>query len=75
MQIGWVEQQQKRETQQQKFGKFWLIQALYDFFLILMPPSQEDSATICDVTTVQLSNGTVHKFHFSWKYIFPLCQG
>ena len=31
---------------------------------------------ICDVTTVQLSIGTVHKFlqhfYFSWKCIFPL---
>ena len=34
------------------------------------------SFNICDVTTVQLSNGTVHKFvqnfYFSWKCIFPL---
>ena len=34
------------------------------------------SFNICDVTTVQLSNGTIHKFftkfYFSWKCIFPL---
>ena len=28
-----------------------------------MPPSQVALATICDVTTVQLSNGTIHKFY------------
>ena len=41
------------------FLKFWLISC--------MPPSQ---ANICDVTTVQLSNGTVHKFH----KIFTFCE-
>ena len=40
-------------------------------------PLRWHSSNICDVTTVQLSNGTVHNFfntnfHFSWKCIFPL---
>ena len=39
-------------------------------------PLRWHSSNICDVTTVQLSNGTVHKFftkfYFSWKCIFLL---
>ena len=34
----------------------------FDEFLACHP-LRWHSATICDVTTVQLSNGTVHKFH------------
>ena len=37
----------------------------YDFLkvslILCMLPSQWHSSNICDVTTVQLSNGTVHK--------------
>ena len=52
----------------------------YDFstvsLFIVCRPLRWHSSNICDVTTVQLSNGTVHKFftkfYFSWKCIFPL---
>ena len=37
------------------FSKFWLIYC--------MPPSRVHCDNICDVTIVQLSNGTLHKFH------------
>ena len=56
------------ETQQQKFGQFWIIQSRamifqsFDLFLICRP-LRWHFAIICDVTTVQLSNGTLHKFH------------
>ena len=52
----------------------------YDFskvsLICVRRPLRWHSSNICDVTTVQLSNGTVHKFftkfYFSWKCIFPL---
>ena len=56
----------KLETQQQKFGQIWIIQLRAVIFQTCYPrmiPSQGHFATICDVTTVQLSNGTLHTFH------------
>ena len=45
-------------------------------YLCVCRPLRWHSSNICHVTTVQLSNGTVHKFFtkflFSWKCIFPL---
>ena len=79
MQIGWMEDDFRNLT-----AKVWanLDNPIkrYDFskvhYFCVCRPLRWHSSNICDVTTVQLSNGTVHnfftKFHFSWKCIFPL---
>ena len=54
-----------------KLGQIWIIQSraiIYQSFgkFLVCRPLRWHSATFCDVTTVQLSNGsdgTVHKFH------------
>ena len=54
---------------------------IFFFSFLVCNPLRWHSATVCDVTTVQLSNGTVHKFHnillkfmkiYSIFIIFPL---
>ena len=66
MQIGWMKKWLKNPTakvwanfenpsKSYDFSNFWLISC--------MLPSQGHFATIYDVTTVQLSNGTLYKFH------------
>ena len=45
-----------------------------DFFKVLINvlvcrPLRWHTVTICDVTTVQLSNGTVHRFHKHFLFI------
>ena len=54
---------------QQKFGQIMMIQELCVFsFKVLVnflyaAPLRRHSATICDVTTIQLANGTVQKLN------------
>ena len=56
------------ETYQQIFGHIWIIQSRamifqrFDYYIVCRP-LRWHSATICDVTTEQLPNGTVRKFH------------
>ena len=71
MQIGWMESDFR--NLRAKFGQIWKIQSRamifqsFDNFFLCRPLTWH-SATVCDVTTVQLLNGTIHKFH----KIFPL---
>ena len=63
------------------FGQIWIIESrdmIFKGFInfCVGHPLRWHSSNICDVTTVQLSNRTVHKFlqifFSSWKCIFPL---
>ena len=79
MQIGWMEDNFRNLP-----AKVWanLDNPIkrYDFskvsLICVCRPLRWHSSNICDVTTVQLSNGTVHKFlqnfTFHEKCIFPL---
>ena len=61
------------------FGQIWMIQSRamifqsFDSFFVCRPVRWH-SATICDVTIEELSNGTVHQFHkmlLSMKMYLP----
>ena len=56
MQIGWMENN-FRNSISKGFGQIWTIQSRS---MIIMIFQRWHSATLCDVTTVQLSNETVH---------------
>ena len=65
MQIGWMEDDFRNLTA--KFGEIWIIQSRDMIFqrfhqFCVCRPLRWDCSSLCDVTTVQLSNGTVHNF-------------
>ena len=75
MQIRWMDGDFRNLTA--KFGQIWIIQPRdmifqrFHYFRICRP-LRWYSSNICDVTTVQLSNGTVHNFFFFFKYKISL---
>ena len=63
------------ETWQQKFGQIWVIQSRETIFqrfheFCVCRPLRWHSSNFCDVTTVQLSNGTVQKKKNKKKILF-----
>ena len=65
MKIGWMENDLGTYLFQQKFGQIWTILCFLKILInfVYTRPLRWRSATICDVTYNQLSNGTAHKFH------------
>ena len=82
MQIGWMEDDFRNlHVTAKVWANLDYPIKRYDFSkgfinFVVCCPLRWHSSNICDVTTVQLSSGTVHKFftkfYFSWKCIFPL---